>query len=400
MRNDQTLMSSSSSVQGSMNQHLRLQAIPFIDVASQRKRLGKAIDEAMARVLGHCQFINGPEVTELEAELAAFSGAKHVVSCASGTDALLMVLMAKGLGRGDAVLCPSFTFCATGEAVALAGATPVFVDVDEATFNMDAASLERGIATARKLGLKPRAIIPVDLFGQSADHDAIAAVAEAEGLFVLDDAAQGFGASYKGRRLGTLGLATATSFFPAKPLGCFGDGGAIFTDDAQLAETLKSIRVHGQGTDKYDNVRLGLTGRLDTMQAAILIEKLNIFEDEIAARNRVAGRYARGLSNIVTVPRLAPGSTSVWAQYTIRLPSGVDRDGFAAALKAQGVPTAIYYPKSMHQQTAYRDFPVAEGGLPISERLSADVIALPMHAYLDEPTQDRVIAAVRDAVQA
>jgi dTDP-4-amino-4,6-dideoxygalactose transaminase len=272
--------------------------------------------------------------------------------------------------------------------------------VDEATFNMDAASLKRGIATARKLGLKPRAVIPVDLFGQSADHDAVAAIAEAEGLFVLDDAAQGFGASYKGRRLGSFGHATATSFFPAKPLGCFGDGGAIFTDDATLAETLKSIRVHGQGADKYDNVRLGLTGRLDTMQAAILIEKLKIFEDEIAARNRVAERYSRGLSNIVTVPRLAFGCASVWAQYTIRLPKGVDRDGFAVALKAQGVPTAIYYPKSMHQQTAYRDFPVAEGGLPVSERLSADVISLPMHAYLDEATQDRVIAAVRDALQA
>jgi len=383
-----------------MNQHLRLQSIPFIDVVSQRQRLGKAIDEAMARVLGLCQFINGPEVTQLEAELAAFSGAKHVVTCASGTDALLMVLMAKGLGRGDAVLCPSFTFCATGEVVALTGATPVFVDVDEVTFNIDAASLKRGIAAARKLGLKPRAVIPVDLFGQAADHDAIAAVAEAEGLFVLDDAAQGFGASYKGRRLGTLGLATATSFFPAKPLGCFGDGGAIFTDDDGLAATLKSIRVHGQGSDKYDNVRLGLTGRLDTMQAAILIEKLKIFEDEIAARNNVADRYARALSNIVTVPRLAPGCTSVWAQYTIRLPKGTDRDAFAAALKAQGVPTAIYYPKSMHQQTAYRGFPVADGGLPVSERLSADVIALPMHAYLDEATQDRVIAAVRDAVQA
>ena len=383
-----------------MNQHLRLQSIPFIDVASQRQRLGKAIDEAMARVLGHCLFINGPEVTQLEAELAAFSGAKHVVTCASGTDALLMVLMAKGLGRGDAVLCPSFTFCATGEVVALTGATPVFVDVDESTFNVDVASLKRGIATARKLGLKPRAIIPVDLFGQAADHDAIAAVAEAEGLFVLDDAAQGFGASYRGRRLGTFGLATATSFFPAKPLGCFGDGGAIFTDDANLAETLKSIRVHGQGSDKYDNVRLGLTGRLDTMQAAILIEKLKIFEDEIVARNKVAERYGRALGNVVTVPRLAPGCTSVWAQYTIRLPRGTDRDAFAAALKAQGVPTAIYYPKSMHQQTAYQDFPIADGGLPVSERLSADVIALPMHAYLDEATQDRIIAAVRDAVQA
>jgi dTDP-4-amino-4,6-dideoxygalactose transaminase len=348
-------------------------------------------------VLAHCQFINGPEVTQLEAALAAFSGAKHVVTCASGTDALLMVLMAKGVGRGDAVLCPSFTFCATGEAVALTGATPVFVDVDEATFNIDANSLKRGIATAQKLGLKPRAVIPVDLFGQSADHDAIGAIAEAEGIFVLDDAAQALGASYKGRRLGTFGLATATSFFPAKPLGCFGDGGAIFTDDGELAETLRSVRVHGQGSDKYDNVRLGLTGRLDTVQAAILIEKLKIFDDEIAARNKVAARYAQGLGNVVTVPRIASECTSVWAQYTIRLPHGSDRDSFAAKLKAQGIPTAIYYPESMHQQTAYRDFPAAEGGLPASESLSCDVISLPMHAYLDEPTQERIIKAVRGA---
>src|SRR6201994_1213855 len=383
-----------------MNQHMPAEPVPFVDLGAQRRRLGKSIDEAVARVLDHCQFINGPEVTQLEALLAQFSGARHVVSCASGTDALLMALMAMGIGRGDAVFCPSFTFCATGEAVALTGATPVFVDVDEATFNMDAASLKRGIATARKQGLKPKAVIPVDLFGQSADHDAIIAIADAEGLFVLDDAAQGFGASYKGRRLGTFGLATATSFFPAKPLGCFGDGGAIFTDDAELAATLRSIRVHGQGSDKYDNVRLGLTGRLDTMQAAILIEKLKIFDDEIAARNKVAERYARGLGNVVTVPHLAKDCSSVWAQYTIRLPKGIDRDKFAADLRAQGVPTAIYYVKSMHQQTAYRDYPVAEGGLPVSERLSDDVISLPMHAYLDEATQDRVIKAVRAALAA
>jgi dTDP-4-amino-4,6-dideoxygalactose transaminase len=383
-----------------MNKHMLADPVPFIDIGAQRRRLGKSVDEAVSRVLAHCQFINGPEVARLEAELAAFSGARHVVTCASGTDALLMVLMAKDVGRGDAVFCPSFTFCATGEAVALTGAVPVFVDVDQATFNMDAGSLARGIATARRLGLKPRAVIPVDLFGQSADHDAIGAVAEAEGLFVLDDAAQAFGASYKGRRLGTAGLVTATSFFPAKPLGCFGDGGAIFTDDAKLAETLRSVRVHGQGSDKYDNVRLGLTGRLDTIQAAILLEKLKIFEDEIAARNLVADRYAGALGNVVTVPRLVAGCTSVWAQYTIRLPDGCDRDGFAAALKAQGIPTAIYYPKSMHQQTAYRDFPVADGGLPSSERLSGDVISLPMHAYLDEPTQERVIKAVRGALGA
>jgi dTDP-4-amino-4,6-dideoxygalactose transaminase len=383
-----------------MNQHPRPEPVAFIDLAAQRRRLGTSVDEAVSRVLTHCQFINGPEVTQLEAALAAFSGAKHVVTCASGTDALLMVLMAKNVGRGDAVLCPSFTFSATGEAVALTGAVPVFVDVDEATFNMNPDSLQRGIATTRRLGLKPKAVIPVDLFGQSADHDAIGKVAEAEGLFVLDDAAQAFGASNQGRRLGTFGLVTATSFFPAKPLGCYGDGGAIFTDDAELAQTLRSIRVHGQGSDKYDNVRLGLTGRLDTIQAAVLIEKLKIFEEEIAARNKVAERYARGLGNVVTVPHLAAGCNSVWAQYTIRLPQGCDRDGFAAALKAQGIPTAIYYPKSMHQQTAYRDFPVADGGLPASEKLSADVISLPMHAYLDEATQERVIKAVRGAVSA
>jgi dTDP-4-amino-4,6-dideoxygalactose transaminase len=381
-----------------MNQHLSPPPVPFIDIQAQRARLGEAIDAAVSRVLAHCRFIDGPEVAELEAQLAAFCGARHVVACASGTDALLMVLMAKGVGHGDAVLCPSFTFCATGEVVALVGATPVFVDVDEATFNMDAGSLKRGIATAKQLGLKPVGVIPVDLFGQSADHDAIAAVAREAGLFVLDDACQAFGASYKGRRLGTFGLATATSFFPAKPLGCFGDGGAIFTDDAALAEILRSVRVHGQGADKYDNVRLGLTGRLDTMQAAILIEKLMIFEDEILARNAAADRYTRALADVVTVPRLAEGCNSVWAQYTIRLPAGIDRDHFAAALKARGIPIAIYYPKSMHQQTAYRQFPVTDNGLPVSEKLSGDVISLPMHAYLDEPTQARVIEAVRAAV--
>ncbi|WP_407160610.1 DegT/DnrJ/EryC1/StrS family aminotransferase [Bradyrhizobium sp. STM 3557] len=381
-----------------MNQHLRHQPIPFIDTVAQRQRLGQSLDAAVARVLAHCQFLGGPEITQLETELAAFCGAKYAVSCSSGTDALLMVLMAKGIGPGDAVLCPSFTFCATGEAVALTGATPVFVDVLEDTFNIDPASLRRGIATATRLGLKPKAVIPVDLFGQSAQHDLIAAVAEAEGLFVLDDAAQGFGASYKGRRIGTFGLATATSFYPAKPLGCYGDGGAILTDDADLLDKLRSVRAHGGGADRYDNIRLGLTARLDTIQAAVLIEKLKIFEDEIAARNVVADRYTRGLTDVVNVPRLAEGCTSVWAQYTIRLPKGIDRDQFQAALKAQGIPTVIYYPKSMHQQTAYRIFPVADGGLPVSERLSSDVISLPMHAYFDEPTQSRIIEAVRGAV--
>lgn len=381
-----------------MNQHTRIDPVPFIDLNAQRQRLGSSIDEAVTRVLNHCQFINGPEVAKLEAELAKYCGAKHVISCASGTDALMMVLMAKKIGPGDAVLCPSFTFCATGEAVALVGASPVFVEVDEVTFNISPESVQRGIAAARKAGLKPRAIIPVDLFGQPADLDAINAIAEAEGLFVLEDAAQAFGATYKGKRIGTSALATTTSFFPAKPLGCFGDGGAIFTDDDQLAEDLRSIRIHGQGSDKYDNVRLGITGRLDTIQAAVLLEKLKIFDDEIAARNKVADRYARSLGNLVTVPRVAEGNTSIWACYVIRLPKGTDRDAFANALKAQGVPSAIYYAKSMHMQTAYKDYPVVDGGLPVCEALSADVISLPVHAYLGEATQDRVIQAVRDAL--
>jgi dTDP-4-amino-4,6-dideoxygalactose transaminase len=380
-----------------MNQHTPAQPIAFIDIVEQRRRLGKRIDHAISRVTTHCQFINGPEVARLEADLAAFCGAKHVVACASGTDALLMVLLAKEIGPGDAVICPTFTFCATGEVVALLGATPVFVDVDATTFNIDPVSLKDGIAVAKKQGLKPRAVIPVDLFGQPADFDAIAEIAEAEGMFVLDDAAQGFGASYKGQALGTFGLATATSFFPAKPLGCYGDGGAIFTDDAELAATLRSVRVHGQGSDKYDNVRLGLTARIDTMQAAILIEKLKIFPDEIAARDAVARRYNEALGNVAIVPRVAPDCTSVWAQYTIRLPDG-GRDAMAEILKAQGIPTAIYYPKSLHQQTAYRNFPVASCGLAISEKLSGEVISLPMHAYLDEPTQERIIKAVRGAV--
>jgi dTDP-4-amino-4,6-dideoxygalactose transaminase len=383
-----------------MNQHARVDVrpIPFIDVAAQRRRLGKAIDEATTRVLTHCQFLMGPEVAAFEAELAAFCGAKHALSCSSGTDALVMILMAKGIGPGDAVFCPTFTFCATAESAALVGATPVFVDVDADTFNLDAASLKSAITTAKARGLKPKAMIPVDLFGLPADHDAIAEVANAEKLFILDDAAQGFGGSYKGRDVGTFGHATATSFFPAKPLGCYGDGGAVLTDDDELLSVLKSVRVHGGGSDKYDNVRLGLTARLDTIQAAVLIEKLKIFRDEIEARNRVAARYSQMLSEVATVPVVPDGYTSVWAQYTIRLAPG-KRDGFARALHAEGIPTAIYYAKSLHQQTAYRDFPVAAAGLAVSERLSGEVISLPMHAYLDEPTQDRIVDAVKRALR-
>ena len=382
-----------------MNQHARVETktIPFIDVVAQRRRLGRAIDDAVARVLAHCQFIQGPEVRALEADLAAFCGARHAIGCSSGTDALLLVLMAWGIGPGDAVICPAFTFCATAEVVARVGATPVMADVEADTFNIDPASCERAVATAKRLGLKPKAMIPVDLFGMPADHDALAAIARAHGLLILDDAAQAFGATYRGRKLGALATATATSFFPAKPLGCYGDGGAVFTDDDDLAARIKSVRVHGESTDKYDAARIGMTGRLDTIQAAVLIEKLKIFPDEIKARGEVAARYAEGLADVATVPHVGNESTSVWAQYTIRLAPG-RRDGLAAALKAEGIPTAIYYVKPLHRQAAYRDFPVAGGGLPVSERLAEEVISLPMHAYLDRPTQDRVIDAVRRAL--
>lgn len=381
-----------------MNKHARADTapIPFIDLRAQRRRLGRAVDDAVARVLDHCQFVMGPEVLALEAELARYCGARHAVTCASGTDALLLVLMAKEIGPGDAVFCPSFTFCATAEVAALVGATPVMVDVQEATFNLDPDSLKRAIGTAGRNGLAPKAVIPVDLFGLPADHDAVAAVARAEGLFVLDDAAQAFGATYKGRPLGALAHATATSFFPAKPLGCYGDGGAVFTDDDALAERLRSLRVHGQGSDRYDNVRIGMTGRLDTVQAAVLLEKLKIFPDEVAARDRVAARYAQALADVGRMPAVPAGCTSVWAQYTIRLAPG-RRDRLAAALKAEGIPTAIYYPRPLHRQTAYRHFPVAEGGLPVSEQLADEVLSLPMHPYLSPEVQDRVVDAVRRA---
>ncbi|MDQ0349277.1 DegT/DnrJ/EryC1/StrS family aminotransferase [Ancylobacter vacuolatus] len=384
-----------------MNSHVKteLAPIPFVDIAAQRARLGSRIDDAVARVLTHCRFINGPEVTELEQKLAAFAGAKHAIACSSGTDALAMILMAWGVKAGDAVFCPAFTFCATAEVVPWVGATPVFVDILEDTFNMDPASLEAAITVAKREGLTPKVVVPVDLFGQPADMDAIEAIATAHGLKVLCDTAQGFGATWNGRRTGSFGDATATSFFPAKPLGCYGDGGAVLTDDDELVPVLKSVREHGQGVDKYENVRLGMTGRLDTIQAAVLLEKLAIFEDEIAARQRVAERYSAALGDVCAVPAVDPRATSVWAQYTIRLPHGV-RDGLAAALQKDGVPTAVYYRLPMHRQPAYAQFPIAGNGLPVCERLAGEVISLPMHPYLDEAAQDRVIAAVRRALGA
>jgi len=370
-------------------------SIDFIDLGAQRRRLGARVDEAILRVVDHGKYILGPEVAELERKLAQFCGAKHCIGVANGTDALLLGLMAKGVGAGDAVLVPSFTFAATAEVVALVGATPVFVDVQEDSFNMDAASLEAGIAAAKKAGLKPVSVIAVDLFGQPADYDAIENVARRHGLWLMADAAQSFGASYRGRKVGSIGDIVTTSFFPAKPLGCYGDGGAIFTDDDEIARIIRSLRVHGQGSDKYDNVRIGVNGRLDTIQAAVLLQKLEIFEDEIEARQRVADRYNQRLGNIARVPRLMPGTTSVWAQYTLVTDQ---RDRVIASCKAAGVPTAIYYPLPLSQQTAYRRYPQPDAGVPVSERLAKQVVSLPMHPYLDEPTQARVCDAVRAAL--
>ncbi|MGE0564809.1 MAG: DegT/DnrJ/EryC1/StrS family aminotransferase [Pseudolabrys sp.] len=372
--------------------------LPFIDLAAQQRRLGSKIEEAIARVLAHGQYIMGPEVGALESALSEFCGAKHVISCGHGTLALEMVLRALNVKAGDAVLCPSFTFAATGEVVVMCGATPVFVDVHADTFNIDVASLDAGLATAKKHGLNPVGVIPVDLFGQPADYDAIEPWCRANNLWMLSDAAQSFGASYRGRKVGTIGIATATSFFPAKPLGCYGDGGAIFTDDDDLAGVLRSLRNHGQGSDRYDNVRVGTNGRLDTIQAAVLIEKLKIFADEIAARDAIAARYNEQLGDVAMVPTVAAGNTSVWAQYTIKIPAQ-KRDAFGSALKGQGIPTAIYYPKPLHRQTAFKDYPVAGNGLPVSDRIAQEVISLPMHPYLEPDIQGRIIAAARNALR-
>jgi dTDP-4-amino-4,6-dideoxygalactose transaminase len=369
--------------------------VAFIDLQAQRARIGARIDAAIARVLEHGGFIMGPEVAEVERKLAERCGAKHVISCSSGTTAIVMPLMAHDVGRGDAVFVPSFTFTATAEAPAILGATPIFVDVLPDTFNMDPASLERAIAVAKQTGLRPVCVIPVDLFGQPVDVDGIKDVANNHGLWILDDAAQSFGAYYKGRALGTCADVTATSFYPSKPLGCYGDGGAIFTDDDELALRLRQVRVHGQGHGRNDNVRIGLTGRFDSIQAAVLLEKLAIFDDECKARDVIAARYTAALKDIAITPTVAPDCTSVWAQYTIR---SSRRDRIAATLQAQNIPTAIFYPKPIHTQPPYRGYPVASGGLPVTDQLAQDVISLPMHPYLSTDAQDRVIAAVRAAL--
>lgn len=372
------------------------EAIPFIDLQAQRKRLGEKLNAAIQNAVEGGQWILGPQVSALESELARFAGVKHAVACANGTDALLIPLRAWNIGPGDAVFVPTFTFAATAEVVALAGALPVFVDVREDTFNMDAASLAAAIAMVKREGkLKPKAIIPVDLFGQAADYAAIEPIARREGLKLLVDTAQAFGATLNGKQTAAYGDAAATSFFPAKPLGCYGDGGACFTNDDALAELFRSIRMHGQGTDRYEHARIGLNSRLDTIQAAILSEKLKIFPDEIVARETAARRYNAGLSrsNRIRVPHVIQGAQSVWAQYTICIDT---RTKLQDDLKAEGIPTAVYYPIPLGRQRAYAHYPSAP--CPVADSLSKVVVSLPMHPYLDAATQDRIIAAVLRSV--
>jgi len=373
-------------------------SIPFIDLAQQQALIRPQLDAALAAVLDHGQYIMGPEVHQLEADLAAFCGAKHAISCSSGTDALMLALMAMDLKPGQGVIVPSFTFAASAEVMPCLGAIPVFAEIDPVTFNLDADRLGDAKAAAEAKGINVVGIISVGLFGQPADYDAIKAFADSHGLWLIDDAAQSFGASWQGKAVGHLGAITATSFFPAKPLGCYGDGGAIFTDRDDFAEIMTSARIHGMGRMRYTHDRIGMTARLDSMQAAVLIEKLRLFAGELTARQGVADRYADGLKDVVTVPQLAAGATSSWAQYVITLPQGANRQAIQERLNQHGVPTAIYYPMGMHQQTPYAHYPVAEGGLPITEDLCHRVLALPMHPYLEIDTQSYISEKVIEAV--
>ena len=365
--------------------------IAFIDLQAQRRRLGAPLEAAIKAAVEGGQWILGPQVAQFEKDIAQWAGVKHAIACANGTDALLLILRAWGIGPGDAVFVPAFTFAASAEVVALAGASPVFVDVLPDTFNMDPASLETAIALVKNGGaLKAKAVMPVDLFGQPADYDALEPIVRREGLKLLCDTAQGFGGLFHGRRTGAIGDAATTSFFPAKPLGCYGDGGACFTNDDGLKDQLLSLRMHGQGSDRYEHVQIGMNSRLDTIQAAILIEKLKIFDEEIERRNAVAQRYSDAFagSNRIKVPVVLEGAVSTWAQYTIQV---ADRARFQAGMKDKGVPTAVHYPIPLCRQQAYAAYPGVPA--PVSEALSGHVVSLPMHPYLEPSVQDRVIAA-------
>jgi dTDP-4-amino-4,6-dideoxygalactose transaminase len=371
---------------------------PFVDLQAQRRRLGGRVEAAIAAVLEHGQFIMGPEVRQLEVALAERAGVRHAITCASGTDALLLVLMARGIGRGDAVFVPGFTFAASAEAVALRGATPVFVDVDPATCNLDPASLDQAIAALAPGGaLRPRAVIAVDLFGRPADYEALRPIVRAHELFLLQDAAQSFGARWQGEPAGRQGDAAAISFYPAKPLGAYGDGGAVLTDDDALAAEVRILRLHGERREhaRYEHVRIGLNSRLDTLQAAILLAKLASFEDDLARRAALAARYDAALRELALRPPPLPDGRSAFAQYTIRV---AERDRLRAALAQRGIPTAVYYPCPLHQQPAYRHFPRAPGGLPVAEALAAAVLSLPIHPDLAPGEQAEIIAAIRELI--
>jgi UDP-2-acetamido-2-deoxy-ribo-hexuluronate aminotransferase len=367
----------------------------FIDLKAQQQIIYPCLMERIQQVLAHGKYIMGPEVKELEERLAAYVGVKHAISCSSGTDALLMPLMAYGVGPGDAIFTTPFTFIATAEVIQLLGATPVFVDIDPKTFNIDPEALAEAMANLsqnpKTAHLRPKGIIPVDLFGQPADYDRINALAAKHGLFVLEDAAQSFGATYKGKRAGSLADVAATSFFPAKPLGCYGDGGAIFADDDELAAKLRSIRLHGQGAHKYDNVRIGINGRLDTLQAAILLAKLEVFDQEVTARQEVAQQYSETLKEVVEVPFVALESTSVWAQYSVLSDR---REEWQSKLKTASIPTAIYYPLPLHLQGAFAHLGHQAGDFPVSEQAAQRIFSLPMHPYLGAEEQASIISVV------
>ncbi len=372
----------------------------FIDLKTQFERIEDDVFSRVSTVLQRQKYVMGPEIAELEEKLAEYAGVRHAISCSSGTDALVIPLMGYDLKATDAVFVPSFTFFASAESITLAGGTPVFVDSDATTFNLSPADLDRAIDETLAEGkLTPRGIITVDLFGQPADYDEILAIADKHGLFVIEDAAQGFGGEYKGAKAGSFGNVASTSFFPAKPLGCYGDGGAIFTDDDDLAELIKSIRVHGQGSDKYDNVRIGVNGRLDSIQAAVLLSKLAIFDSEVEARNRVANAYSERLSDVLAVPAVTNGKLSVWAQYTLVAKDADERTAIIDACKAAGVPTAVYYPIPIHRSTAYKSLGYKLGDLPVGEDLANRVFSIPMHPYLQESDIEQIVAAVKEGLR-
>ena len=374
-----------------------LQNIAFIDLAAQQDYLGDRIEKAITNVLSHGRYIMGPEVATLESQLCQFANASHAVGCSNGTDAISLPLMAYDIKAGDAVFAPSFTFAATAEVIALRGATPVFVDVDPKTYNIDVAHLKQAISEVRAEGkLVPKAIIAVDLFGQIADYPALKEIADAEGMKLISDAAQGYGSTLHGKQACEWADVQTTSFFPAKPLGCYGDGGATLTNDPELADIMRSLRVHGKGTDKYDNIRVGLNARLDTIQAAILIEKLSIFPEEIRKRNMIAARYNEAFSGILGIPAVMDGAVSTWAQYTL---VSSRRDIVMADLKERNIPTVVYYARPLHQQTAYKNCPVGGGSLPVTDRLAKEVFSLPMHPYMADNVQEHIIASVREVVQ-